>query len=803
VFWDAMRRRPAVLPAVSLLAGLALSPAVPSPGAIAPCSSACLLILAYLARRRFPPVAVACLCLSLFVAGLWLAARQRARAEAALETALPHGADFAEMHFVGTILGNPEVDWNGERWLRVRGAPAGTRIPPGEPAVVLLRIAPGRRGKSSALDDLGNGDVVRVWSRLRRPGPPRIPGEDVRRHGVRPDFDTIGRVKSERLVEPLKLRSRPFTAGPLVRAARRRLDAVLGADGPERALVGAMLLGERRSIDPELRRRLRDAGLLHLVAISGLHVGILVWLLFALLSRVRLGRWPRLALTVLLLAAFVPGVGGRPSVLRAACAVSLLLLGRCLGREGDPLNGLLVLAALFAAQRPAYLAHPSFQLTFLATAGILTLTGPCSRALPLPVPLATSAGVSASAYLVTAPVVAWHFRWLAPVGLVSNLLAVPLCSVILGAGYGAMLAAEVPWLGLALGRLTSGAAGLLLQVARMAAAWEPGASCVVAPSSVALVSYYGLLMLWGHGAGGRVARAASGAALSLLSIWLHLGPPPPAPSGRTEVDVIDVGQGQAVAVRGPRGALLLIDTGGSYEPRFDPGESVVLPHLLTRGGRRLDVLILTHGHVDHVGGAFALLREIEIGEIWIDPWAHRDPRLSASIRLAQARGTGVVLVEAGSNAVAAGLPVQVLSPRRDLEPTTTDEASLVILVGEAPRRLLVPGDLDGIGERFLVASATSLRAEALVVTHHGTRHGSTDSFLERVRPDWALISAGRRNPFGHPHEEVLGRLDRAGAIVLRTDRLGTVRLRSSSRGWELVRPIKRRRPARGGTTGRR
>jgi competence protein ComEC len=399
--------------------------------------------------------------------------------------------------------------------------------------------------------------------------------------------------------------------------------------------------------------------------------------------------------------------------------------------------------------------------------------------------------VSTAAYLATAPAVASHFRWLAPVGLVSNLLAVPLCTAVLGAGYGCVLFADVPVLGRALGSVTGAAARSLLGVASAAAAWEPGAFCVVRPSAGMVVTYFAVLVFYSTGSGTRVARSAAVPALALLAVLIHLGLPVPAGNGRAEIDLLDVGQGQAVAVRGPGGALLLVDTGGSHEPRFDPGESIVLPHLVERGGGWLAAIILTHGHVDHVGGAFAVLREIEVGQLWVGPGAHRDPRLSALMRLAHERGTAVVLAEAGSSDVVGGLRVQTLAPSRGIAHDAGNEASVVVVVGEPPSRLLVPGDLEGAGEQALIASEASLRAEALVVAHHGSRYGTSRAFLARIRPQWALISAGRRNPFGHPHAEVLERLELHGVPVLRTDELGSLRLVADQDGWRPVVPVSR------------
>jgi beta-lactamase superfamily II metal-dependent hydrolase len=343
--------------------------------------------------------------------------------------------------------------------------------------------------------------------------------------------------------------------------------------------------------------------------------------------------------------------------------------------------------------------------------------------------------------------------------------------------------ADVPLLGDGLALMTRQATRGLLEIAAVGQRWDPGAFCVVRPSWTTIVVYYGLLLVGDRSARSRIPRVLGrvGALLSLL--WLHGGPPPPPGIGRPEIVMLDVGQGLSVAVRGPRGDQLIVDAGGSADPRFDPGERVVLPYLVEQGGRRVEAVILTHDHVDHVGGASAVLREIEVGQLWIGPGAQRSRRFSSLVRLARKRGAAVVLAEAGLTDIVAGVPVRVVAPTRDPAHGAANDRSMVVLVGEPPRRLLVTGDLEERGEQALLASGAPLASEALVVAHHGSRSGTSEAFLLTVRPHWALISVGRRNPFGHPHRELLERLAHAGADVLRTDQMGNVQLRPGRNGW--------------------
>lgn len=782
----APRARPGILPALALLAGVALAtqPLLPA-GFVA--WLACVLLIAGLGvRRRCMGLATALFGASMFLAGFWLECRAQAAHRAAIESLFPERLRARELSFVGELLGPPSVDWEGERWLRIRGAPERDAAVRRASHVIRLRIRTRSNAGPTELDGLESGDRVRVWCRLRRPQARSAPGRQEPSRALRSaGLHALGSVKSDRLVELLSRADRLRPIDSIRRTVQARLDFVLRDDRPARALAGAMLLGDRGRLDPLQRRVLRDAGLLHLVAISGLHVGLLVMAVLCALGRMRLGRWMRLLLVLCLLVGFTAGVGSRSSVVRAAIGSGTLLFGRCLGREGDPLNGLALLAAALVAYRPASLYDPGFQLTFLATAGILVLAAPIARALPLGGPLAGSLAVSMSAYLVTAPVVALHFRWVAPVGLLSNLVAVPLCAAVLLSGYAAVLLFPVPLLCDLTAWLARHTVHALLGVGALAADWDRGAFCVATPPALLLGAYYALLAvtaICGRRCGPSVCRATTRGLLSLALAWFHLGPPPGTGEGRLVAAVIDVGQGLAVTLQGPYGTPVLVDAGGSADRRFDPGERIVVPYLVDTSGPRLAALIVTHDHVDHIGGAFAVLRELEVGELWLGAGSRHSARSTALAELARERGTAVVLAEAGMVGDLDGIPLRILAPDRG-SATHGNDRSVVVLAGSEPSRLLVPGDLENPGEEALLASETALRAEALVLTHHGSRHGSSLQFLRRVGPDWALVSAGRGNPFGHPHPDVVERLEFLGVPLLRTDELGSIRLRSVSDGW--------------------
>jgi competence protein ComEC len=720
------------------------------------------------------------------------------------------------LHFVGRVLTVPEIERDGERVLDVRGRPEhGVRAGSVPELTLRLRVRRSTADATPRLDGLRHGDRVRVWCRVYLP-----------RVGGHPDavdpalslwargLDGYATVKSPLLIEPLG-------SGPagvrraidrLRAAARRRAERVFGGDPRTLGVLRAMVLGERLGLGEAEVRLFQGSGLVHLLAISGLHAAVVASIVVGSLRRAGLG--PRAVAIVagaaLLVLAIL--VGAQPPVLRAVITAGLALAGRSIGREGQALNYLAISALVLALGNPWLMWAPSFQLSFLAVAGILLSARALASTVPLPRWIRGPVGVSAAAYLATAPVLAWHFGRLAPVAIGANLLAVPLCGPIVLGGILSLLFAGVPLVGNLTATLTDACVRGVLGVGE-AAASLPGAWLRVSRPDALVLAAYAVLGLWwlartyevrdrGQPSPPRrpgAPRAVLTAGFGCCVAFLHLDVPAPLRDLSQQLLVLDVGQGQAVVLRGSLGGCVAIDAGGG--DRFDAGERVVLPALGRLGCRRLEVLALSHEHADHVGGAVAVLRSLEVSELWIPPGSGPGSSLRELAALARSRGSAVVLARRGHRARRGGIEMEVLHPGPVDVDLSVNDRSMVLRARVAPHaQALIPGDLGGRGELALLEASRDIAAEALVVGHHGAGEGTTAQWLDAVSPRLAVISVGTGNRFGHPDPGVIARLSRHGVAVYRTDLDGTVALRAEVAGWSAAtfrRSEREREPGHG------
>ncbi|MDE0072640.1 MAG: DNA internalization-related competence protein ComEC/Rec2 [Gammaproteobacteria bacterium] len=572
---------------------------------------------------------------------------------------------------------------------------------------------------------------------------------------------------------------------------RERLDALY----PTRAGLGeALILARRERLAREVRDQWARAGIAHLLAISGFHVGVIAAILYLLARRIGLGpgRAPLAAAGGSW--AYVLAIGSPVAATRAAFILAALAAGRLLGRRVSSLGALATAFIALLAARPDAIVSVAFQLSFAGAAGLVLLSPPVSRVLRtgrlgrLPSALRTGLASGIAATAATFPLVAWHFGYFATAGIPVTLVAGPLVAAAIP---GMLLSILLSFISLPLAGIFAGGVDLFLQLAGAivslvvdlpgAAVWTPRWWIVAATAALAI--YWLVVRGLAVPLRPRVRAAVLAASLAAtLVAW-----PIPAligSGGAMELVFLDVGQGDAVAIRTPGSRWILIDT-GPRSRTFDSGERIVVPYLRRRGAARLEALVLTHPDLDHIGGANAVLSELDVLRV-LDPGAPAArPAYVAALERAQARGATWFAARAGDRVSADGVTLEVLHPGGAADSAASDEAndqSVVLLLRYGDFSALLPGDAPAAVEEALLAAGHIPPLDLLKAGHHGSRTSTSWKLLEFTQPELGVVSAGARNRYGHPHAAILDRLERAGVDLARTDMQGIVRVRAFPTG---------------------
>lgn len=647
------------------------------------------------------------------------------------------------------------------------------------------------------------GDRVRLEGRLEPPPRQRNPaqmdyGAYLRRRGV---YATL-RVEDELGVQLLAPSPRPLDR--LAAAVQRHVRTVVGRKVPTpeaRAVLLALLLADRSQIDAPSLDAFRQTGLMHLLAVSGLHIGLVGGMLYVLLKPVlgRLGlrrqsvEWTRAVVTLAVLGLYVLVTGGSVSVQRAFVMAALVIVGRAGERPSDTLNALGAAALLLLALRPPALYDVGFQLSFAAVVALVTLVPLFLASVPervLQRPLGTfvagSLAASVAATLGTAPVLLAHFGALPLGGLLLNLTAIPLTMLALGSAIGlALVGGWFPLLadGFAL-LATAGAEGLLWtsRVGASGLGWATVSGYLEGAFAFVTAAFLLLaLALWRRPQARHRLTLAAGAVFA-VSLWTGAA----RGEGRATLDVLflDVGQGDATLLRLPNGRVVLVDA-GLRSPYVDEGRRTIVPHLERSGIDRLEALVLTHPDADHVGGALAVLEHVAVERIVHNGQDGASDLWQRVLHTADSLGVPVEAVAAGDTLAAdPSVRLRVLGPSPALAASgAPNDASVILLVEHGQTRWLLTGDAEAAGEAALVARYPGLlRADVVKVGHHGSSTSSSPALVDAAEtPDVAVVSVARRNRFGLPDPEPLARWRQAGAQVLQTSAEGAIWLRSDGR----------------------
>ena len=735
-------------------------------------------------------------------------------------------------------------------WLWPASVPIGA-LPAGDgPWTFIVESAGGARdGKASAtlrlVEQVPSGEGTRIAATLP-PYPEIAPGDRLTASGrMRPPPESSYGDYLERIgavgtftARSMTVEHPPPSPNTAIETARQGAAAALVAvlPEPEAGLAAGILIGLRDRVDRDLAAAFTTAGVSHVVAISGWNIAIVAAAVAAAFGRMRRRR--RSIATMVAIVAYVAFAGASASVVRAGAMAGIVLLARESGRAGRAAAALGWAVTLLLVAEPRLVEDAGFQLSALATAGLIAwatpLTAWIARTAHGRVPgwLAESLGVSFAAQAATLPVVLVSFGRLAVLSPLVNLVVVPLVAPVMAAGLLAMAGGALALAGgpAVLGTILSvpGWVGLRIMVALVdAAASVPFASVTLPPpiaTTVAAVTVTVIVGVHLHRSQGAVglrstsprpampaapdatsasapgrgtaakratparSRSTTWSVALLIGTLVVAGAVTTSRSGGVaRVTVLDVGQGDAILVEGSRGGRLLID-GGPDPSRL----MVVLDGRIPPWDRRLDAVILTHPHEDHVAGLARLLARYRVGRVF-EPgmrgpgpgyaeWSRRLAASAAPVRLGLAAGDRLSVDD---------IDLRVLWPIRGRVPTEPPDGgtginnvSIVLLGTVATFHFMLAGDVEEAIDPSLLADHLP-HLDLLKVAHHGSRTATTQAFVDAVRPRIAIASAGTGNPYGHPARATLDRLAAAGARVFRTDLDGTVAVTFAPTGLEV------------------
>jgi len=573
--------------------------------------------------------------------------------------------------------------------------------------------------------------------------------------------------------------------------------------GPQASLLTGILLGDDSGIPKSVQDAFRATGTSHVIAISGYNITILIGLMS--LGAVRLlGRRRAFYVLVIGLLIYMLLVGASASVVRAVIMGTVFLFANRVGRQGFALNTLFLTALLMTLYDPMWLWDVGFQLSFVATLGLILYATPLQKTVeawlarvlptervkPVMDVLSDVLLVTLAAQITTIPLLAYYFKQFSFVSLLTNTLVLPAQPGLMVTGGLALL---VGFISVPLGQIVGWVAWLFL-------AWTtgiieltariPGAAMPLGDVSwVLVIGYYALLaaVTWWLKQPAeerpnprqilawitvRLTRRnvlmAAGAAVVLIAVALVQ-----LPDSKLHVYFLDVGQGDATFIVTPQGRQILVDGG--------PAPSVILNQLARHmpfWDRSLDLLVATQPDTDHLAGLVGVMERYTVGAVLTAEWPDRarDPTVSRWAQLIAERRSSRIAPQAGQRLqIEPGVEMTLVHPDSNIIATLKgNDASLVTQLTFGSVSFLFTGDVEAAGEAALILSGRLQSSTVLKAAHHGSKTSTSPEFLALTDPQLVVISVGAGNPFGHPSPEMLARLD--GRRVLRTDQSGTVEI---------------------------
>ncbi len=539
-------------------------------------------------------------------------------------------------------------------------------------------------------------------------------------------------------------------------SSAQKVRHLIGGDAGE--VAAAIMLGDKSGFTDDLTDIFTKSGISHIVAVSGMHLSILIGFFFFLAGKTRLHYKIRNIFGIIIVLLYMTLTGFSPSVTRAGIMAICLLLAAVVGRKEDAPTSFFLSAAIILAINPYTILSAGFLLSYTSLAGILIFAKPLEeKLLFLPKFLRATTAATLSATISTLPVLAYIFNSVSIVSVITNIMVVPLVSTIF---IFVIISAFVPF-----GSFIAFIPGILIKFvlfcARLISAIPFSSVNVKSPGVLWLVCYGIMVILIYRFITGRKSGKPGIIALSFVictcAVSLSLS------ALKCSVTFFDIGQGDSALIRLPGYHSCLIDTG--------PNGTASVSALKSEGINNIDIIFISHADNDHCGALGDILKSFPTRKVVFPNYDIMTDELIALCDVATASGADVEFADSFSGYNFAKMNVSALWPRAGFIPQDQNDGSLVLKLDIKGNTFLFTGDVGFIPEQNILRYAD---ADVLKVSHHGSSDSSSDKFIKSVSPKYSVISAGKNNFYGHPSDETLRRLEKSGTEILRTDLLGDI-----------------------------
>ncbi|KYO65145.1 DNA internalization-related competence protein ComEC/Rec2 [Thermovenabulum gondwanense] len=547
------------------------------------------------------------------------------------------------------------------------------------------------------------------------------------------------------------------------------------------SVMMSVIFGIKSNVDSELLKEMGEGGIIHVLAASGLNVGIIYTAFYSLLNFIKIKRSIKAYISLFIVFIYALAANFSPPVFRAFIMLLIMVLGNIINRRSDPVNNLSFAAFLVLIFNPFLLFSISFQFSFLATLGLILFYGYFKRMFSfLPNFLNTTFSTTLSAQILLIPFLIYYFHYISLVSIFTNIIIVPIISfcLLIGLISGINI---FPIFNSILLKLSE----LLLKYSLMFNSIVIKFPYAVVPVEdkglLPLILYYLIIAILFDFPNNMLSKGnyyiyyykkfkVTTLILSiLLIIFIYFQKSP------LQITFLDVGQGDSCVIKTEDNKAFIIDGGGTpgyLTGDFDTGKDILDPFLKSKGLNNIEALIISHFDDDHARGLLYILKNYKVN--YLIYGARSSAMLyDEIIRVAIKKNVKVLSITGGDEFKYRNIKFEVLNPLKKYDYKDENDASIVLKMDYKGFKILFTGDLSVEGEKLLLQQKADLKANVLKVGHHGSRTSSSQEFVKAVSPQFAVISVGENN-FGHPSEDVLNLLKKQKISILRTDELGAI-----------------------------